>query len=295
MLLEYDISYKEYLSSVFGCDWKGWHLTTQFCKRSSNGFEPKQAKNLTIDELEAFWADEKESETNLGLLQKVISCSCHFAGDRSKEVISLLYSDVHVDLQKKEVKFCTQRSKGEKLSQWHLIISDNGCDKASLFQLYITKVRESVACFEGDHCFYLQVEAKTGCFKAQHVGKNYISEIFKYIAAYHGKDPAAYTSHGGRAGSISTMVDNGAPLPLIMDHANLRSEHVYKRYVRNSDKRQREIAEYLVPRKESGTVPKPLEMTSAESPAKKRKVVFKNCTFTNCKVSDISCHESEEN
>ena len=35
---------KENLSSVFGCNQKGWHLTTQFCKRSSNGFEPKLAK-----------------------------------------------------------------------------------------------------------------------------------------------------------------------------------------------------------------------------------------------------------
>ena len=92
------------------------------------------------------------------------------------------------------------------------------------------------------------------------------------------------------------MVNNGAPLPLIMDHANLQSEHVYKWYVRNSDKRQQEIAEYLVHQKKSGTAPKPLEnLMPAESPSKRRKVVFKNCTFTNCKVSDISCHENDEN
>jgi len=281
---------KDHLAYVFGCDRKGWHATKSFCRKMNEGYEPKKAKALTVEDLEEFWSDDAEHLTNHGLLRKVLSIACHFAGDRSKEVVSLLKSEVTIELQRKEVSFTTSRSKGDKMKQSHLIISKNGCDKAALFQLYVTKVRESVQNFDGPCRFYLQVESKTGRFKNQPVGKNFITEVFKYIAAYAGKNPDQYTSHGGRAGSITTMVDNGAPLPLILDHANLKSEHVYNRYVRGSEKRQREIASFLVPK---GPVSEP--EVKGEPPVKKQKIVFQNCTFTNCKVGESLDSENEPN
>lgn len=280
---------KDYLVAVFKCDRKGWHATTSFCKKENEGYEQKRAKALTVEELERFWSNETEGATNHGLLRKVLSIACHFAGDQSKEVVSLLQSEVSIEPQKKEVTFTTTRSKGNKMRQTHIIVSTNGCDKAAIFQKYITKVRESVENFDGPCRFYLQVEPKTGRFKFQPVGKNYITDVFKYIAAFNGYDPAYFTSHGGRAGSITTMVNNGAPLPLILDHSNLRSEHVYDRYVRGSEKRQREIASFLVP-----GASKEREK-EAEPSSKKRKIVFKNCNFTNCKVGDTMVSENEEN
>ncbi len=123
----------------------------------------------------------EDHSTYVGLLRKVLSIACHFAGDHSKEVVSLLNSDV----LKKEVTFTRTCSKGNKWRQSHLILSTNGCDKAALFPLYVTKVHESVAGFKVS-CFYLQVEARTGHFKNQPVGKNYLPDIFKFIALYHG-------------------------------------------------------------------------------------------------------------
>ena len=142
---------KEHLVLVFSCDRKGWHLTTSYCKKENEGYEPKQAKTLKVEELEKFWSDPEEHKTNVGLLRKVLSLACHFAGDRSKEVVSLQVSEVSIQLQKMEVMFTTARSKGNKMKQTHLIISDNGCDKSAIFQLYVTRVHETVLNFVNDH------------------------------------------------------------------------------------------------------------------------------------------------
>ena len=169
-----------------------------------------------------------------------------FAGDRSCEIYGILNGQVIINKENSTVDITTQKRKRNQKELSHTILSTSRYNAAQIFLKYIESRDQTVEKDDQNARFLKQVCAKTGNFKNQNIGKNYITQCNQRIAEWAGKpDWKRYTGHGFRHAHATSMLENGASLQLVKVSGNWESEKSVNKYVHATKKFRTEAAEMI--------------------------------------------------
>ena len=217
----------------------------EFIKQKNSNYEPTQARFLPFEEYSKFWEEAPDDAQHT--LLKVISLMGIFAGDRSCEIYCIENSNVKINEHNSTVEITSHKRKRNIKELSHTILSTEKYNAAKIFLHYLKLRDASVKMDPSNQRFLRQVCNKTGKFKNQNIGKNYISTCNQFIAKFLGHpDFKRYTGHGFRHAHATSMIENGASLELVKVSGNWESEKSVNKYVHATKKFRTEAAEMVV-------------------------------------------------
>ena len=211
-----------------------------FLKAIEKDTTRKQSLILSKEELFTFFNTAPNDGKNL--VRKAIAVVGYFGGLRCSELLNLDFNDVTIDSENITIfiRFSKTDPNGQKKFYFTIpkTVSD-GCPY-KILQDYITAV-----CKRSGR-FFQNFNFKSKQFVGQPMGRNTLSAVPKYIAAFLGLENAEkYTGHCLRRSSATALADSGATAVAMKRQFRWKSETVAQSYVGQSKIFKTDVANSL--------------------------------------------------
>lgn len=229
-----------------------YKVTTEYLKKLSRNYTPDKAHLFEIHGdrgIMKYW--KQEPENNQILLFQVMSLTAVFAAHRSCEVSKMLVSDVNIVPESKYVEITSNRSKGTKRLQAHIIPSSEKFDSVKLFKLYLERAHPNL---DPSARLFRNIHSRSGEFFASPCGKNHWTKCARKIAEFLGfsaEEVMEFSSHSFRSTSATAMAENGASIEQLKLHGNWESTTVLTGYIRETKRFREENAEKIIAKRPS--------------------------------------------
>jgi len=211
-----------------------------FLKAIEKDSTRKQSLILSKEELFTFFNTAPNDGKNL--VRKAIAVVGYFGGLRCSEMLNLDFNDVTIDSENITIfiRFSKTDPNGQKKFYFTIpkTVSD-GCPY-KIVQDYITAVCKRTG------RFFQNFNFKSKQFVGQPMGRNTLSAVPKYIAAFLGLENAEkYTGHCLRRSSATALADSGATTVAMKRQFRWKSETVAQSYVGQSKIFKTDVANSL--------------------------------------------------
>ncbi|KAJ8910454.1 hypothetical protein NQ315_008866 [Exocentrus adspersus] len=195
-----------------------FYKLSAFLKRKSEGYKPKNAKVLTLDQIDKFLLEVPDKDF---LMIKVALIFGVAGACRGKELHQLTISDLMLEIQKNNVdrNFIINNS------------NKNGIDLIEVCRKYMALRKP---------------ETTHSRFFVRHWKKTLLEKYHKKVAEYLNlPNSTLYTGHCFRRTSASLLADSGASIDVWKRHGGWKSASVAEGYIENSINTKKIVADSI--------------------------------------------------
>ncbi|KAJ8921818.1 hypothetical protein NQ315_004026 [Exocentrus adspersus] len=213
-----------------------FYKLSAFLKRKSEGYKPKNAKVLTLDQIDKFLLEVPDKDF---LMIKVALIFGVAGACRGKELHQLTISDV-TDMD--HALLVNVRNTKNNVDRNFIINNSNknGIDLIEVCRKYMALRKP-----ETTHSRFFVRYEKSQC-TVQAIGKNTFGKIPQKVAEYLNlPNSTLYTGHCFRRTSASLLADSGASIDVWKRHGGWKSASVAEGYIENSINTKKIVADSI--------------------------------------------------